>query len=44
MRIEKGARPAKDAADALVGIVLGNRDADFEKNGMFDVDGGVLPR
>jgi hypothetical protein len=29
MRIERGARPAKDAADALVDVVLGKRDADF---------------
>jgi hypothetical protein len=43
MRIERGARPAKEAADALVDIVIGKRDADFEKNGMFDVDGGLLP-
>ena len=43
MRIERGARPAKDAADALVDVVLGKRDADFEKNGMLHLDGGVLP-
>lgn len=43
MRIENGARPAKDAADALVAVVLGKRDADFEKNGMIDLDGGILP-
>ena len=43
MRIERGARPAKDAADALVDIILGKRDADFEKNGMLHIDGGVLP-
>lgn len=43
VRIDNGARPAKDAADALVEIILGKRDEDFEKNGMFDVDGGLLP-
>ncbi|KAK9327443.1 hypothetical protein V1520DRAFT_357940 [Lipomyces starkeyi] len=43
MRIKRGARPAKEAADVLVDIVLGKRDVDFEKNGMLDVDGGVLP-
>jgi len=43
MRIAHGARPAKDAADALVDVILGKRDSDFEKNGMLDLDGGVLP-
>lgn len=43
MRIEAGARPAKDAADALVDIVLGKRDADAAKSGMVDLDGGMLP-
>lgn len=42
-RIEQGARPAKDAADALVAVVLGKRDGDFEKNGMINLDGGILP-
>ncbi|RYP16891.1 hypothetical protein DL767_010119 [Monosporascus sp. MG133] len=43
MRIQHGARPAKDAADALVGVILGKRDADIEKSGLVDLDGDVLP-
>ncbi|KAK6086319.1 short-chain dehydrogenase [Seiridium cupressi] len=43
MRIENGARPASDAADALVDVILGKRNVDFEKNGMIDLDGEVLP-
>jgi NAD(P)-dependent dehydrogenase (short-subunit alcohol dehydrogenase family) len=43
MRIQYGARDARDAADALVEVVMGNRDADFEKSGIVDLDGGVLP-
>ncbi|KAI0427104.1 putative short chain dehydrogenase/reductase [Xylaria sp. FL1042] len=43
MRIKAGARNPKDPAIALVDIVLGKRDADIEKNGMVDLDGGVLP-
>ncbi|KAH8158063.1 hypothetical protein CIB48_g10189 [Xylaria polymorpha] len=43
MRIKGGARDPKDPAIALVGIVLGKRDADIEMNGMVDLDGGVLP-
>ncbi|KAI0841405.1 putative short chain dehydrogenase/reductase [Hypoxylon sp. FL0890] len=43
MRIKSGARPAKDAADALVDTILGKRDADIEKSGMVDLDGGVAP-
>lgn len=42
-RIDNGARPAKDAADALVDVIMGKRDTDFEKNGMIDLDGGILP-
>lgn len=43
MRIEWGARDAKEPALALVDVVAGKRDADIEKNGMVDVDGGILP-
>lgn len=43
MRIQHGARPAKDAADALVEVVTGKRDADLEKSGIVDLDGGVVP-
>ncbi|KAI1146799.1 putative short chain dehydrogenase/reductase [Nemania diffusa] len=43
MRIKLGARDPKDPAMALVDVVLGKRDADIEKNGMVDLDGGVLP-
>jgi NAD(P)-dependent dehydrogenase (short-subunit alcohol dehydrogenase family) len=43
MRIKGGARDPKDPAMALVDIVLGKRDSDIEKNGMLDLDGGVLP-
>ncbi|KAI1420066.1 putative short chain dehydrogenase/reductase [Xylaria sp. FL1777] len=43
MRIKGGARDPKDPAIALVDVVLGKRDADIEKNGMVDLDGGVLP-
>ncbi|KAI0439719.1 putative short chain dehydrogenase/reductase [Xylaria telfairii] len=43
MRIKGGARDPKDPAIALVGVVLGKRDADIEMNGMVDLDGGVLP-
>ncbi|KAK9349992.1 hypothetical protein V1505DRAFT_380269 [Lipomyces doorenjongii] len=43
MRIQYGARDARDAADALVEVVTGKRDADIEKSGMVDLDGGVLP-
>ncbi|KAJ4263333.1 hypothetical protein NW762_006151 [Fusarium torreyae] len=42
-RVERGARPATDAANAMVEIILGKRNDDFEKNGMLDIDGGVLP-
>ena len=43
MRIEHGARDARDAAVALVGVVTGKRDADIEKSGIVDLDGGVIP-
>ncbi|KAK6955987.1 hypothetical protein Daesc_003634 [Daldinia eschscholtzii] len=43
MRIKGGARDPKEPAAALVDIVLGKRDVDLEKNGMVDLDGGVLP-
>ena len=43
MRIEHGARDARDAAVALVGVVIGKRDADIEKSGIVDLDGGVIP-
>ncbi|KAI0095605.1 putative short chain dehydrogenase/reductase [Daldinia grandis] len=43
MRLKGGARDPKEPAAALVDIVLGKRDADIEKNGMVDLDGGVLP-
>ncbi|KAI0467930.1 putative short chain dehydrogenase/reductase [Xylaria cf. heliscus] len=43
MRMKGGARDPKEPAIALVDIVLGKRDADIEKNGMVDLDGGLLP-
>jgi NAD(P)-dependent dehydrogenase (short-subunit alcohol dehydrogenase family) len=43
VRIERGARPAKDPADAMAKIRLGERDGDFEENGMMHLDGGFLP-
>ena len=43
MRIEHGARDARDAAVVLVGVVIGKRDADIEKSGIVDLDGGVIP-
>ncbi|KAK3387733.1 putative short chain dehydrogenase/reductase [Podospora didyma] len=42
-RVEMGARPASDAGRVLVDVISGKRDADVAKNGMVDVDGGVLP-
>lgn len=42
-RIEHGARDAGDAANALVEVVTGKRDADVEKSGIVDLDGEVLP-
>ncbi|KAI1749094.1 putative short chain dehydrogenase/reductase [Xylaria castorea] len=43
MRMKLGARDPRDPAIALVDVVLGKRDADIEKNGMVDLDGGVTP-
>lgn len=43
MRQKGGARDPKEPAKALTEIVLGKRDADIEKNGMVDIDGGVGP-
>ncbi|KAI2601742.1 putative short chain dehydrogenase/reductase [Hypoxylon sp. NC1633] len=43
MRIKGGARDPKEPAAALVDIVQGKRDTDIEKNGIIDLDGGVLP-
>lgn len=43
MRIKYGGRDPREPADALVGIVLGKSDADIAKNGMLDVDGGIIP-
>lgn len=43
MRKKLGARDPRDPAVALVDVVLGKRDADIEKNGMVDLDGGVRP-
>lgn len=43
MRIKAGARDPKEPARALADVALGKRDADIEKNGMVDVDGGVGP-
>ncbi len=42
-RIQLGARSPRDPADALVEVISGKRDADIEKNGQVDLDGGVLP-
>ncbi|KAL7622016.1 hypothetical protein AAE478_007517 [Parahypoxylon ruwenzoriense] len=42
LRRKGGARELGVAARALLGIVLGKRDADSEKNGMVGVDGGML--
>lgn len=43
MRIQHGARDAREPAEMLVKIIMGDRDADFEKSGIIDIDGGVLP-
>ncbi|KAF3058490.1 (+)-neomenthol dehydrogenase [Daldinia childiae] len=43
MRLKAGARDPKEPAHALASIIQGKRDADIEKNGMVDVDEGVLP-
>ncbi|KAK3331404.1 putative short chain dehydrogenase/reductase [Apodospora peruviana] len=42
-RLKWGARDPKEAAAALVEVVLGNRDGDLGKSGIVHVDGGVLP-
>ncbi|KAH8701040.1 putative short chain dehydrogenase/reductase [Talaromyces proteolyticus] len=43
MRKKGGARDPKEPALVLADVVLGKRDEDIAKNGMVDVDGGVLP-
>ncbi|KAI1371164.1 putative short chain dehydrogenase/reductase [Hypoxylon crocopeplum] len=43
MRMKAGARDPKEPAQTLTSIIQGKRDADIEKNGMVDVDAGVLP-
>ncbi|KAI0189050.1 putative short chain dehydrogenase/reductase [Astrocystis sublimbata] len=43
MRIKGGARDPSEPANALLEVVLGKRDDDIKKNGMIDLDGGVLP-
>ncbi|KAH8646177.1 putative short chain dehydrogenase/reductase [Xylariales sp. PMI_506] len=43
LRIENGARDPRDPAVALVKVVTGQRDEDFEKSGIMDLDGGILP-
>ncbi|KAI1158013.1 putative short chain dehydrogenase/reductase [Nemania serpens] len=43
MRKQLGARDPKDAAGALVDLVLGKRDDDFTKSGIIDIDGNVRP-
>ncbi|RDW57196.1 putative short chain dehydrogenase protein [Coleophoma crateriformis] len=43
LRIQYGARDPRDPADALVKVVMGEWDADVEKSGIVDLDGGVLP-
>ncbi|KAJ0107121.1 hypothetical protein J7T55_014651 [Diaporthe amygdali] len=47
VRIDHGARDAKDAAYALVDTITGKRDADIDKfgaqSGILDLDGGILP-
>ncbi|KAI8944915.1 putative short chain dehydrogenase/reductase [Xylaria longipes] len=43
MRKQWGARDPKDAAGALVGLVLGKRDDDFTKSGIIDIDGSLRP-
>lgn len=42
-RVQRGAMDPKVPAAVLVGIVAGKRDADFEKCGMLDVEGGIRP-
>ncbi|KAK9433829.1 hypothetical protein V1505DRAFT_130414 [Lipomyces doorenjongii] len=43
VRIQYGARDPRDAAEALVKIIKGERDSEFDMSGMLDLDGGVLP-
>lgn len=42
-RKKGGARPASDPAQVLRDVLLGKKDDDVAKNGMLDVDGGVIP-
>ncbi|KAK3985437.1 hypothetical protein QBC44DRAFT_299258 [Cladorrhinum sp. PSN332] len=44
MRVKTGARPASDAAEALVGVLegKGGEEEVWEGNGMVDLDGGLL--
>lgn len=41
-RVQAGAGDPKEPAAVLLDIVLGKRDADFEKSGILDVDGGIM--
>lgn len=43
MRIKNGARDPAEPARELVRIIEGKRDADWDKCGMMDVDGGISP-
>lgn len=47
IRVQHGARDAKDASYALVDIITGKRDADIGKfgkdSGILDLDGDILP-
>ncbi|KAI0168930.1 putative short chain dehydrogenase/reductase [Hypoxylon sp. FL1284] len=43
MRLKMGARDPKQPANVLLDIVQGKKDDDVVKNGMMDVDGGLLP-
>ncbi|KAK4191004.1 hypothetical protein QBC35DRAFT_33726 [Podospora australis] len=44
MRVEMGARSARDPAVALVDVLEGKRDEDImDKSGIVDLDGGVRP-
>lgn len=43
MRIQHGARDARDAAMALAEVATGKRDDDVDKSGIVDLDGGVIP-
>ncbi|KAI2608175.1 putative short chain dehydrogenase/reductase [Hypoxylon fragiforme] len=42
-REKRGSQSPKLPAGAIRDLVLGKRDGDFEKNGIVEVDGGVLP-